>query len=211
MQAKPRSTYHVASAATWELIRTGYLAGLSAPALAARYGVSVGAVRKRAGRDGWTKRAYAAREGAGGDTAGAPLQSPQSPPAPPAPPTPESPLALMERSLPPRRFTPERLARRALAQAHVAIADDRPEHARKLLAAGITSLRLYDAVGGLDGDELDQEAQFERQQQLMRVAIFEMARDLARGMAAGQPVPDRYADLAAALDGITSPETAASD
>jgi hypothetical protein len=51
MRAKPTTTYTAASARTWEMIRAAYLSGLSAPALAARFGVSEGAIRKRAGRD----------------------------------------------------------------------------------------------------------------------------------------------------------------
>ena len=37
-----------------------YLSGLSAPTVAARFGVSVSALRKRARREGWTKQQYAA-------------------------------------------------------------------------------------------------------------------------------------------------------
>lgn len=58
MKAKPTTTYVTACPATWELIRAAYLAGQSAPTAAARFGVSVGALRKRAQREGWTKRAF---------------------------------------------------------------------------------------------------------------------------------------------------------
>jgi len=59
MQAKPRTTYRHVGLTTWHLIRHAYLSGASGPAVAARYGVSVSALRKRAAREGWTKRQYA--------------------------------------------------------------------------------------------------------------------------------------------------------
>ena len=88
MRAKPTSTYHKASPRTWELIRAAYLSGLSAPALAARFGVSVGAIRKRAGRDGWTKAAYAGGLNGPGPFGGS---GPEPPPGvPPAAPEPDA-------------------------------------------------------------------------------------------------------------------------
>lgn len=59
MKPKPKSTYVTASPQTWELIRAAYLSGLSAPTVAARFGVSVTALRTRAMREGWTKAAFA--------------------------------------------------------------------------------------------------------------------------------------------------------
>lgn len=59
MKAHPTSTYVTASRRTWEMIRAAYLSGLSAPTVAARFGVSVSGLRKRAQREGWTKRAQA--------------------------------------------------------------------------------------------------------------------------------------------------------
>ena len=52
MKPKPKSTYVTASPQTWELIRAAYLSGLSGPTVAARFGVSVTALRKRAMREG---------------------------------------------------------------------------------------------------------------------------------------------------------------
>ena len=47
-----------ASAETWALIRVAYLGGASAPDLAELLGVTVGAIRNRIWREGWSKRAW---------------------------------------------------------------------------------------------------------------------------------------------------------
>lgn len=66
MRVKPTTTYHLASPKTWALIRAAYLSGLSAPALAARFGSATWrsasapggtAGRKRPTRSGSTGRA----------------------------------------------------------------------------------------------------------------------------------------------------------
>jgi uncharacterized protein YjcR len=57
MRAHPATTYVRAGPQTWGRIREAYLSGLSAPTVAARFGVSVAAIRKRAAREGWTKAA----------------------------------------------------------------------------------------------------------------------------------------------------------
>lgn len=59
MQPKPRTSYRHVGLTTWHLIRHAYLSGASAPTVAARYRVSVSALRKRAGAEGWTKRDFA--------------------------------------------------------------------------------------------------------------------------------------------------------
>lgn len=71
-----RAPYAIVSDETWELVRAAYLSGLSATVVAARFGVTVWGLRKRAAREGWTRMAYAeARDanrrppGAAGDTA----------------------------------------------------------------------------------------------------------------------------------------------
>jgi hypothetical protein len=91
MKAKPKTRYVTASPATWELIRAAYLAGQSAPTAAARFGVSVGALRKRAEREGWTKRAFVA---GGGRFAPPPPAGPH--PRTPAPQGPAAAFALAE-------------------------------------------------------------------------------------------------------------------
>lgn len=80
-----RAPYAIVSDETWELVRAAYLSGLSASVVAARFGITVWGLRKRAGREGWTKMAYAeARDAnrrvveAGDD--GAPPQEPEPEP-----------------------------------------------------------------------------------------------------------------------------------
>jgi hypothetical protein len=127
MSNPPRQTYKIAGAATWELIRAGYLAGDSARALAERYGVSEHAIRKRITIERWTKRDYAAAL----EARGLPAREPRSKTlneaerfaaqyvAAPAPPEPEHPFM-------------ELVA--ALKQAS-AVAEDAHEHARDAEAA----------------------------------------------------------------------------
>lgn len=54
-----RKPYRIRSERTWTLVRERYLAGESAPRLSEVFDVSVPAIRARAGRKGWTKRALA--------------------------------------------------------------------------------------------------------------------------------------------------------
>ena len=56
---RPRRNYKIRSERTWTLIRERYLAGESAPRLAEVFDVTEAAIRARAGRQGWTKRAMA--------------------------------------------------------------------------------------------------------------------------------------------------------
>lgn len=56
---RPRRNYRIRSERTWTLIRERYLAGESAPRLAEVFDVTEAAIRARAGRRGWTKRAVA--------------------------------------------------------------------------------------------------------------------------------------------------------
>ena len=56
---KHRNAYKIRSQRTWTLIRERYLTGESAPRLAQVFDVTEAAIRARAGRGGWTKRAVA--------------------------------------------------------------------------------------------------------------------------------------------------------
>lgn len=76
MSKTEKHTYKIAGPATWELIRAAYLAGESAPALAARYGVSAHAIRKRITKERWTKRDFAAALEARGMASPFALQAP---------------------------------------------------------------------------------------------------------------------------------------
>ena len=54
-----RNDYRIRSKRAWTLIRERYLAGQSAPKLAEVFDTTEAAIRKRAQREGWTKRAVA--------------------------------------------------------------------------------------------------------------------------------------------------------
>lgn len=54
-----RKSYKIAGPQTWALARELYLAGLPAPEVAARLGVSEHNLRKKATREGWSRRAHA--------------------------------------------------------------------------------------------------------------------------------------------------------
>ena len=110
-------TYTKVSPQTWELVRAGYLPGLSATVVARRFGVTLSSLRKRASREGWTKAALA--------RAGAPAASAIERPKP---------------SLDPRVFV-----KTALEQGAIALADGRPFAARACASAGEAMLRLADA------------------------------------------------------------------
>ncbi len=56
-----RPGYQIAGPQTWALARELYLAGLPAPEVAARLDVSVHNLRKKASREGWSRRAHAER------------------------------------------------------------------------------------------------------------------------------------------------------
>ncbi len=193
MRAKPTTTYHLASPRTWELIRAAYLAGMSAPALAARFGVSVGAIRKRAGRDRWTKAAYAqSHDGQGGPPPAGP------PPAAADEAPPPGPWERLGEALPPFRVSPAGLARRALGDAARALGDGRLDDARRLVTTTAAVVRLSETVDIADSwsdDPFEEEAR----QSLLRKAVFEMAIELSEALTAGRPLPPAYAGLHAEL------------
>jgi hypothetical protein len=115
MRALPKTRYVTVAAETWGLIRGAYLSGLSAPTVAARFGVSVTALRKHAAREGWTKRAFAARQAA---ARSAPPSGPATgAPAPTAPDARPDEAAVLAAWRAPLHIRPDDLARRALAGA----------------------------------------------------------------------------------------------
>lgn len=61
-----RPSYKVRSPEVWALIRDAYLAGDSAVTLAKRFDVTIANIQRKAGREGWTKRGYAAARAAEG-------------------------------------------------------------------------------------------------------------------------------------------------
>lgn len=59
MTTSQRNKYKIAGPQTWELARAAYLAGDSARVVAERFGLTTAAIRRRARKEGWTKRDFA--------------------------------------------------------------------------------------------------------------------------------------------------------
>lgn len=190
MRAKPKTTYVAASPQTWELIQAAYLSGLSAPTVAARFGVSVTALRKRAAREGWTKRAYA--------TAQAPAaEAPPQAHAPAAVPIELTVEAVAARQMIPLFEEPTVMARRALGQAQRAIAEGRGLEAARLVKAARELHALEDYIPSaryLFGDEED-ERDYDRRREQMRVLVRDLALTLAERIVAGKPLPAEFQAL----------------
>lgn len=184
MKAHPTSTYALAAPATWALVRAAYLSGLSGPTVAARFGVSLSALRKRAQREGWTKTAYAlTREGAAEPQASAPPPEPLPPKA--------------EAGLPQLTLHPLSVARQALEGAARALAEGRPGEALAGVRAAEGIVRLGELVP--DVGEIESAEAAQARQAILREAVFEMAADLAGKLARGEAVAAPYAAMAAAL------------
>ncbi|MCC7268441.1 MAG: hypothetical protein IT546_14045 [Caulobacteraceae bacterium] len=187
MKAHPTSTYALAAPATWALVRAAYLSGLSGPSVAARFGVSLSALRKRAQREGWTKTAYALTREAAAE------------PQAPAPPRPEPPPSLppaAEAGLPRLTLHPLAVARQALEGAARALAEGRPAEALAGVRAAEGIVRLGELVP--DVGEVESAEAAQARHALLREAVFEMAAELAGQLASGAEVGARYAGMAKA-------------
>ena len=57
---RTRAAYRFRGPETWAAAREAFIAGETAAAIAARFGVTAGAIRQRAYREGWTRKALAA-------------------------------------------------------------------------------------------------------------------------------------------------------
>ena len=194
----PHSRYVTASPETWSLIRGAYLAGASAPTVAARFGVSVSAIRKRAAREGWTKRDFAARAtpwplGRTPSTGpAAALAAPGLPPDPDAPLTEDDIVAAWTA---PIQIRPHDLARRTLAAAAEAVRGGRGLTALRLARAASEIARLDALFDWVEYDPAEQEREVEAGQMLARQFLRERALRLAEDLAAGRPLPPEYADV----------------
>lgn len=189
MRAKPKTTYVTASPATWELIRAAYLSGLSAPTAAARFGVSVGALRKRAQREGWTKRAFVAAgpcaTGAGGTGAV-------------AAPTPAAPAALLpphladieQRMQRPVSYAAPDVARSSLRMAVRSLAAGDPLAALRHARAAQMIARLDDLIPWMSEDE--DPLQAEARQAAFSDFAFSVAGELATCLVTGVDIPPGY-------------------
>ena len=194
----PHARYVTASAETWSLIRGAYLSGLSAPTVAARFGVSETALRRRARREGWTKRDFAARS--------TPWPLGRTPPAGPAgalaapgvPPDPDGPLTeddIVAAWSAPIQIRPHDLARRTLAAAAEAVRGGRGLTALRLARAASEIARLDALFEWVEYDPAEQARDAEAGQLMARQFLRERALRLAEDLVAGRPLPPEYADV----------------
>lgn len=192
----PRTRYVSASPETWSLIRGAYLSGLSAPTVAARFGVSETAIRKRAGREGWTKRAFAAGAtpwmGPARDPAAAPPPEAPQPPPPPADPAAAAEAELVEAWRQSPRFHPADVARKALSGAVAALKSGKGLEALRLARAAAEISRLDDRLDFARADVAEQEADAEAWVEQMRFFIRERALSLAGDILAGRELPPDF-------------------
>lgn len=206
----PRTRYVTASPETWSLIRGAYLSGMSAPSVAARFGVSETALRRRAGREGWTKAAFAAgatpwalrrmaaQTGAGGVAPGSAPDSGET--------AGEAPVLDHWRA--PLRIHHDDLARKALAGAMSALKAGEALNALRLARAAAEIARLDGVLNWPEEDLARSEEESEGRFQMMQTFIRERALRLAEDLAAGRDLPPEYQivkadrDHRAALDDL---------
>lgn len=192
MRAKPNTRYVAASPQTWELIRAAYLSGLSAPTAAARFGVSVGALRKRAAREGWTKEAFARAQGA------LPPAFAAAPAAAQAGPLSDGEVALrieaiVGRHMVPLYEEPEAMMQRAMGHAARAIAEGRGLDAERLVRAARELRDLADHTPPAGHYfEVDDDDDPDGRREHMRAMLRTIALHLAERLAAGEPLPPEF-------------------
>lgn len=205
MKALPKTRYVTVAGETWGLIRGAYLSGLSAPTVAARFGVSVTALRKHAAKEGWTKRAFAARSASARSAPG-----PGPAPVPPPEGSPDE-AAVLAAWRAPLHIRPDDLARRALAGAAHALKSGEGLNAVRLARAATEIARLNDVLNWADEDPAEADERFEAGQAMMRMFLRERALTLARDLMAGRDLPPEYEDLKielARLEAIRAAEEA---
>jgi len=210
MRALPKTRYVTVAAETWGLIRGAYLSGLSAPTVAARFGVSVTALRKHAAKEGWTKRAFAARQAA--ERTALPSGSLAAGPAPAAPadgPPDEAAVLAAWRS--PLHIRPEDLARRALANAAHALKAGEGLNAIRLARAATEIARLNGVLEWAEEDVAQADERFEAGQAMMRMFLRERALTLAQDLIAGRDLPPEYEDLKIELSRLEAVRAAAGE
>lgn len=206
MKAHPTTRYAVASPQTWTLIRGAYLSGLSAPTVAARFGVTESTLRKHAAREGWTKRAFAATRAS--PWAGPPPTS-TPPSAPPSPPPDAAGSGAGSGATPgedevvdawtaPLHIRPGDLARRALANAAHALKTGQGLNAVRLARAASEIARLDALFEWAEEDPAQAEARFRANQEIARLFLRAQALTLAKGIVEGRGLPPEYQAVEAA-------------
>jgi tetratricopeptide (TPR) repeat protein len=193
MKALPKTRYVTVAGETWGLIRGAYLSGLSAPTVAARFGVSVTALRKHAAKEGWTKRAFAARQALA--RSAPPPGAAAAAPAATATDGPPDEAAVLAAWRAPLHIRPDDLARRALANAAHALKTGEGLNAVRLARAATEIARLNDVLEWAEEDPAEADARFESGQAMMRMFLRERALILAQDLIAGRDLPPEYADL----------------
>lgn len=205
-QPTPETRYVTVSPDTWSLIRGAYLSGLSARTVAGRFGVSEGALRKRAAREGWTKRAFAARatpwpgaperprtaDGAGSAASASPSAAKAG----------EADAPLTEDDIvaawtAPIQIRPGDLARRTLAAAAEAVRGGRGLTALRLARAASEIARLDALFEWVELDPAEAEERSAQGQLMARRFLRERALNLAHDLALGRPLPPEYDEFAA--------------
>ncbi|GAA0648626.1 hypothetical protein [Brevundimonas lenta] len=188
--------------------------------MGARFGVSEGAIRKRARREGWTKRLYAAQAtpwrgpasvwagGASGVPAARPPEPARKPKADPDALTEDK---VMEAWTSPLHIRPADLARRALANAAHAVKSGEGLNAVRLARAASEIARLDGLLDWADSDVAQEEERFEAHQGMMRMFLREKALSLAETLVAGGDLPPEYQDLKTELARLAAVRAAAGE
>jgi hypothetical protein len=205
MKAKPKTTYRLVSPDSWRLIRAAYLSGLSAPTVAARFDISVAALRKRAAREGWTKRDILAlsplkvqqvhdlvesTQSAAGEVAHVqPLRAIQDQIV-------ENVYAAVAVAMPRAAPTPAALSRKALLHAAHAMAQDRPRDALAHARAAEMIARLDRVIPDVEPVEDDENVDWRMRE--MRKFIWQTAAVMADHMANGGEAPMGFKEEIAA-------------
>jgi hypothetical protein len=175
---------------------------MSAPAVAARFGVSETSIRRRAGREGWTKTAFAARVTPwlippGARAIARSAEAAATPDASDLEAAREAPV--MDHWRAPLTIRPDDLARKALAGAMSALKAGEGLNALRLARAAAEIARLDAVLEWTDEDLANSEADAEFRFQQMQTFIRERALNLAEDLVAGRDLPEQYATLKADL------------
>jgi hypothetical protein len=191
MKAHPTTTYVTASVRTWEMIRAAYLSGLSAPNVAARFGVSVSGLRKRAQREGWTKRNQADWRGGAPVGPPSPWTGPAAAPSAPAPvPIPDTgdlppDLANLQAiAVPPARLDAPSVARKALSLAMRALTRGQGAEALQLARAAALIAKLDETVP--QQWEVENADEVESRHSALQDLAFNLAGELAEALMSGR-------------------------
>ena len=200
MRPHATTTYVRAGPRAWALIRDAYLSGLSAPTVAARFGISVCALRKRARREGWTKAAAA-----NGliPRAPEPLGQPATRRLAALP----SEAQVVRAHVIPLRIEGRELARQALARAAHALRDGEGLQALRLARAAQSIDKLNDRMD-LMYDEGDTLPADDGRAALLREHVRGIVALLTARMLRGEPVPEEYGNVAAEVAEILAEEDA---